>query len=254
MTRSTSGSLLAGLLASLCLGTSPPPPAAAQVAALVPLPALPGQELLRASEARADYGPLAESFLTQANLAYCGVASAVMVLNSLAIPAPPAAGYASYRFWTQENVFEAPAVRRWVRPEVVAREGMTLEQLAGLLAGHGLRVERHHGDRLSLAQFRSLLRRNLGEPGDRLLVNYHRGSLGQAGGGHIAPLAAYHAPSDRVLLLDVARYRYPSVWVPVESLWQAIRTVDSSSGLSRGVLAIRRQPAAPGAQPEPSTP
>jgi len=71
-------------------------------------------------------------------------------------------------------------------------------------------------------------------------VNYDRKALGQAGGGHISPVAAYHAPTDRVLILDVARYRYPSVWVPLADLWEAIRTTDSTSGRSRGVVVVRR--------------
>jgi hypothetical protein len=223
------------------------PPGRVLAAAPIPLIEPAGMELLIGSRERADYGPLAEQFLTQANLAYCGVASAVMVLNSLAVPAPAVEGYGAYRFWTQANVFDPPATRAFAHPARVAREGMTLPQLHGLLASHGLVVERHHGERLSLEQFRALLRRNLADPGDRLVVNYHRPAVGQAGGGHIAPIAAYHGPTDRVLILDVARYRYPSVWVPVEDLWQAIRAVDASSGRSRGVLVLRRAPFQPGA-------
>ncbi|CAK6690629.1 MULTISPECIES: phytochelatin synthase family protein [unclassified Synechococcus] len=209
-------------------------------AATIPLPEPQGQTLLLQSADRADYGPLAEQFLTQANLAYCGVASMVMVLNSLAVPAPSAAGYGSYRFWTQENVFEAAATRAVLSPEVVARQGMTLQELGDLLASHGLQARAIHGDRLSLAQFRLLVRSNLAQSSDRLLVNYDRKALGQAGGGHISPLAAYNAATDRVLILDVARYRYPSVWVPLTDLWQAIRTTDTSSGRSRGVVVVRR--------------
>jgi hypothetical protein len=119
---------------------------------------------------------------------------------------------------------------------------MTLAELAALLSSHGVKAEAIHGDQLSLEQFRGLLRANLSQPGDRLLANYNRPSLGQAGGGHIAPLAAFHAASDRVLILDVARYRYPSVWVPVADLWAAIRTIDSTSGRSRGLVTIRRVP------------
>jgi hypothetical protein len=216
------------------------PAAWAQPRPLLPLRAPAGLELLLESSARADYGTLAEALLTQANLAYCGVASSVMVLNSLAVPAPPAAGYGTYRFWTQENLFDPPATRRLLTPEQVARRGMTLQQLAGLLRSHGLAVRAIHGDQLSLEQFRVVVRRNLEEPRDRLLVNYHRSSLGQDGGGHIAPVAAYHAGRDQVLILDVARYRYPSVWVPLADLWAAIRTVDASSGRSRGLVSIRR--------------
>ncbi|WP_231594758.1 phytochelatin synthase family protein [Synechococcus sp. CBW1107] len=209
-------------------------------AATIPLPDPRGQTLLLQSVDRADYGPLAEQFLTQANLAYCGVASMVMVLNSLAVPAPAAAGYGSYRFWTQENVFEAAATRAVLSPEVVARQGMTLQELGDLLVSHGLQARAIHGDRLSLPQFRLLVRSNLSQSRDRLLVNYDRKALGQAGGGHISPLAAYNAATDRVLILDVARYRYPSVWVPLADLWQAIRTTDRSSGRSRGVVVVRR--------------
>lgn len=219
-------------------------------AAPIPLMEPAGMELLVGSGARTDYGPLAEQFLTQSNLAYCGVASAAMVLNSLAVPAPAVPGYGRYRFWTQENVFEVPPGRTVVSAEVVRRQGMTLAELAGLLAAHGVKAEAIHGDRLSLEQFRALLRTNLSQPGDRLLANYLRPTLGQAGGGHIAPLAAFHAPSDRVLILDVARYRYPSMWVQVADLWAAIRTLDRTSGRSRGLVTIRR---VPGTSPPPGT-
>jgi hypothetical protein len=208
----------------------------------IPLPAAAGQAILqRKSTLRADYGPLAQWFETQANLAYCGVASSVMVLNSLPLEAPAVPGYGTYHFWTQANIFN-PANARFVVPQQVARQGMTLEQLHGLLssllAGRAVRVERYHGQTLSLSQFRALLRRNLADPADRLLVNYDRRPLGQQGGGHIAPLAAYDPGGDRVLILDVARYRYPAVWVDTARLWSAIRSIDSSSGLSRGLVTI----------------
>ena len=231
------------MLLLLSLALAAPLSAGRLRAAPIPLVEPAGIELLAGSRERADYGPLAEQFLTQANLAYCGVASAVMVLNSLGVPAPAVAGYGRYRFWTQENVFEVPDGRAVVSPEVVRRQGMTLAELAGLLASHGVAVERIHGDQLSLEQFRTLLRRNLGRPGDRVLANYDRPALGQAGGGHIAPLAAFHAPTDRVLILDVARYRYPSVWVPVTDLWRAVRSLDTTSGRSRGLVTIRKPPA-----------
>jgi hypothetical protein len=195
---------------------------------------------------RADYGPLAQWLETQANLAYCGVASAVITLNSLAVPAPPVPGYRSYHFWTQSNVFSLPGSGGYVRPDVVAREGMTLAQLQGWLASSpDLVVERYHADQVSLAQWRALLHRSLRDPNDRLLVNYTRQALGQQGGGHFSPLAAYDPQHDLVLILDVARYRYPSVWVAAEDLWRAMRTTDPGSGRSRGLLLIHRHPSQP---------
>ena len=202
------------------------------------LPTDQGQLLLFRSRQRSDYIPLSQEFLTQANLSYCGVASAVMVLNSLAVQAPPARGYGSYRFWTQENLFEAGS--GGPEPETVRRRGMTLAQLQQLLAGRGVAATAIEASSLNLAELRQLLRRSLADPEDRLLVNYDRRAIGQAGAGHISPLAAFDDSSDRVLILDVARYRYPSVWVPLGQLLQAMRRIDSDSGRSRGLVWIRR--------------
>ena len=38
--------------------------------------------------------------------------------------------------------------------------------------------------------------------------------LGQTGDGHFSPIGGYDAASDQVLLLDVARFKYPPHWVP----------------------------------------
>lgn len=231
--------LLLGLLGPAALAPGLAAPAASSLAPPIPLLDPQGRILLSRSRAQADFLPLVAWFDTQANLAYCGVASAVMALNSLALPAPPVPSHGTYRFWTQTNLFTTPAARATGGAEAVARRGMTLTQLAGLLAQPGLTVERWHGEQLSLPQLRGLLRQGLADPADRLLVNYYRPAVGQQGGGHIAPLAAYDERSDRVLILDVARHRYPSVWVSTQALWQAIRTRDADSGLSRGLVRLR---------------
>jgi hypothetical protein len=64
--------------------------------------------------------------------------------------------------------------------------------------------------------------------------------------GHISPLGAYHAASDRFLLLDVARYKYPPVWVKADALFAAMRTNDLVSGKSRGFVMISPAKEAPG--------
>ena len=249
---------LAAALVSLALATSPAAQAdaggttapssgraidARAQAPTIPMASAAGQMLLFGGQTRrADFAPLAQHYETQANLAFCGVASAVMALNSLALAAPAAEGYGNYRFWTQTNLFQAPATLSFVQAERVRRQGMSLEQLHGLLNSvandSNFIVRRYHGSQLGIDQFRLLLRRNLSDASNRILVNYDRRLIGQAGGGHISPLAAYDTSSDRVLILDVARYRYPAAWVAVPALWQAIRSVDTSSGLSRGLIEI----------------
>jgi hypothetical protein len=76
---------------------------------LIPLATPLGQALLATSWQAADFGPLAQAFLTQENLAYCGVASAVMALNSLGVAAPIAEGVGPYHYWSQINCEAAPA-------------------------------------------------------------------------------------------------------------------------------------------------
>ena len=202
-----------------------------------------GEQLLFTSEARNDYLPLSLEFVTQDNLAYCGVATLVMVLNALNIEAPVAPnhmipGRVSYRFFTQENVFENDKTHDVIKPEVVAKQGMTLEELGGLFQSYPVAVQTFHGEEISLEQFRKLAVQNLQQPGNFLVVNYSRRSLGQKGGGHISPIAAYHEESDQFLILDVARYRYSPVWVKAESLWEAMNTIDSVSGKTRGLVMI----------------
>ena len=57
---------------------------------LVALDSPEGQRLLAESDAKQDFFALAEAYETQKNPGYCGVASAVMTLNALQVPAPSA--------------------------------------------------------------------------------------------------------------------------------------------------------------------
>ena len=195
-----------------------------------------GQSLLQASEAQADFVPLISQYVTQENQAFCGIASTVMVLNSIGIPAPNAPEW-NRDYFTQDNVFTAQTEAIITRQKI-ARQGLTLAELAGILASYPVQVERHHGSDVSLNQFRELIAANMAEADNFIVVNYLRRSIGQERGGHISPLAAYNADTDQVLILDVSRYKYPPVWVEVETLWNAINTVDSVSGLTRGVVVV----------------
>lgn len=56
----------------------------------------------------------------------------------------------------------------------------------------------------------------------------------QTGTGHFSPVGGYHAESDMVLILDVARFKYPPHWVPLPLLWEAMNTTDEKTGQQRG--------------------
>jgi hypothetical protein len=121
--------------------------------------------------------------------------------------------------------------------------GMSLADLASLLRAHGVDAAVHYADASTVEDLRAVLEANLGHEGDFLLVNYARDALGQAGFGHISPVAAYDRDTEQVLILDTARHKYPPTWVPVERLFAAMNTVDSSSGKKRGFVEVAPQAA-----------
>lgn len=205
---------------------------------LIPFTSTEGEKLLLDSQSRADYFLLSNQFVTQINQAYCGVASSVMVLNALGLPAPESSQYKPFKVFTQENFFDRVETKQVVSPEVVSKRGMTLVQLGGLLTSHAAKVKVYYGADVDLNQFRSLLVRNLSTRDNFTIINYLRKSVGQERGGHISPIAAYNQKTDRFLILDVSRYKYPPVWVKAVDLWQAIRTIDSDSGKTRGFVLV----------------
>jgi hypothetical protein len=72
-----------------------------------------------------------------------------------------------------------------------------------------------------------------------LIVNYSRRAVGQSGDGHFSPIGALHAATDRVLVLDTARFKYPPHWIPVELLFSAMTKEDPATGQARGWLLLK---------------
>lgn len=206
---------------------------------LIPLTSSEGEQMLYGSSAKQDFLPLSIHFVSQQNLAYCGAASMTMVLNALVIPAPIDPVYKRFPMFTQNNVFNANT-EAVVSGDTIKREGMTLDQLGGMLATYPIKARVYHASDSSLDQFRRLAVENLKQPGNFILVNYLRSALGQQTGGHISPLGAYDQASDRFLILDVARFKYPPVWVEAEQLWHAMNTIDDASLKSRGFVVVSR--------------
>jgi hypothetical protein len=199
-----------------------------------------GAALLHDSEALQSYWPLSIQFVTQQNQAFCGVASIVMVLNALGVPAPTTPEFDPYKTFTQDNVF-TPATEKVLPQETLRKMGMTLDQIGGFLGTYGISARVHHAADSSLQEFRKSAIEYLGSPNHHVIVNYLRKSIGQEKGGHISPLAAYDADTDRFLLLDVARYKYPPVWISASELFNAMNTTDSDNqNRSRGFVLVSR--------------
>lgn len=199
-----------------------------------------GEKLLLTSDAREDFFPLSMQFVTQNNQAYCGVASMIMVLNSLGLPAPETPQYSPYRVFTQDNFFNNEKTKAILTPEVVSRQGITLDELGGLIASYGATATVYHAADTSIETFRQKAAENLRQRGNFVIINYLRREIGQERGGHISPLAAYNEQTDRFLIMDVSRYKYPPVWVKTTDLWKAMNTVDSVSKQTRGFVLVNK--------------
>jgi hypothetical protein len=199
-----------------------------------------GEDLLRESDAYEAFVPLSVNFVTQENQAFCGVASIVMVLNAMQLPAPSVPAYDPYHTFTQDNFLNEKTEAILPR-EVLSNQGMTLDQIGALLATQPVKVEVHHAADSSLDAFRKVARDYLGAEGRFVIVNYLRKAIGQEKGGHISPLAAYDAETDRFLILDVSRYKYPPVWVMASQLFDAMNTTDSDNqNKTRGFVLVMK--------------
>ena len=219
-----------------------------------------GKELLIQSKKQEDYWYLSPQFVTQKSqsfvlkswgsdggtpsvktppLSACGVATMVMVLNALSIPAPVADEYYPFRVFTQDNFFNSKA-RSVIAPEIVSLRGIALEELKPLLESYPVKAQVYHSTDTNIKQFRKIVSENLKQPNNFVIVNYLRKAINQESGGHISALAAYNEKADRFLILDLSRYKYPPVWVKTKDLWKAMDTKVSVTQKTRGFILVSR--------------
>lgn len=188
-----------------------------------------------------DFFALQRGWDVQVNQAYCGLASVAAIINSLPslqnlIPMDQA--FDPYPYATQPSLLNNSCVRNTVvrvdgefNGIMASPGGLTLAQVAQLIHCHlpkeGWKVKyRHLDDNLSVELVRAELLQALTNPKSRVMVNFDRKALDQDGWGHMSPVAAYSTSQDAFLIMDVAKYKYPPVWVPTQRLVTAMRTLD----------------------------
>jgi glutathione gamma-glutamylcysteinyltransferase len=177
---------------------------------------------------------LAEQFHTQADPAFCGPGSLVVALNALEID-PGRIWKGPWR-WYGEELLDCCLPLSHVQ-----QKGVTLDELACLSRCNGASARTSRADQSSVDQLRQDVIAAAGaERGPVLVAGYSRAGLGQTGSGHFSPVGGYHAGRDLVLLLDVARFKYPPHWVPLPRLWQAMTDVDPATGRARGWIVLDR--------------
>ncbi|WP_133407013.1 phytochelatin synthase family protein [Parashewanella tropica] len=188
-----------------------------------------------------NYWSLSRYYVTENGLAYCAPASIVMVLNAMEIKPSIAPEHYPYKLFNQQNLFyDHQVLSKQITPTMINHQGLTLDQAYELSKVYVPDTKMVYGINIStLDQFKSKVTHTL-QTGF-VIVNYDRKTIKQVGGGHFSPIAAYNPKSDSFLILDVARYKYPPVWVKANELYKATQGIDSTSHNSRGLLFIPKQ-------------
>ncbi|GAA6063354.1 hypothetical protein JCM10212_004400 [Sporobolomyces blumeae] len=213
------------------------------------------------------YFLLAQHFLTQNEPAYCALGTLAMILNALEMD-PQRVWKGPWRFFDQDML-------DCCRPlSDIAQVGLTLSEFTCLARCNGLVAQSVSpplpSDRASSSHLASSppsvepgtttatdeatreaalarFRRDLvtASTGGRtvMAISYDRKTLGQTGTGHFSPVGAYSERDDMLLILDVARFKYPSYWIPTELAYDAMVPLDKATGQPRGYVMLQVAPA-----------
>lgn len=104
---------------------------------------------------------------------------------------------------------------------------------------NGAKAKLYHADQCSIEHFRqTIIDSSTAKQPTYVVVSYSRKGLQQTGDGHYSPIGGYNKKRDMVLVLDVARFKYPPYWVKVETLWNAMLPIDKATNRSRGYIVM----------------
>ena len=180
------------------------------------------------------YFALAEQFHTQAEPAFCGLGSLVVVLNALSID--PGRIWKGVWRWYGEEFLDC-----CLPLSVIKENGITFDEFVCIARCNSAVVKPNRYNQSSLENFRQAVEQVTAAPGNiHIVVSYSRKVLGQTGDGHFSPIGGYHRQRDLVLLLDVARFKYPPHWVSLPLLWKAFEPVDPVTNKCRGYILLQK--------------
>jgi glutathione gamma-glutamylcysteinyltransferase len=178
--------------------------------------------------------PLIEQFHTQADPAFCGLASLVMALNALGVD-PGRAWRGPWRWFSEELLDCCTPLER------VQQKGISIEELACLARCNGANAFIARPEDGGAAALREAILSATTARERVLVASYSRTSLEQTGVGHYSPIGGYHAGEDLALVLDVARFKYPPYWVKLDALASAMRDIDADTGRARGWVLLEKR-------------
>ncbi|OBZ84078.1 Glutathione gamma-glutamylcysteinyltransferase, partial [Choanephora cucurbitarum] len=170
------------------------------------------------------------NFSTQSAPTQGGVSSLAMVLNALEID-PKKIWKGNWRWFSSEQMKTcSPA-------ESVKQNGIPFDEFT-CLAQTYCQVQSHRG--VSYSEFISDLESVTSNSNSQMVVHFSRLALGQQDSlAHFSPIGGYNKLEDRVLIMDVARGKYPSIWVSTKALYRAMMAPShEEAGRSRGYFVL----------------
>ncbi|KAJ2035043.1 hypothetical protein H4S03_004576 [Coemansia sp. S3946] len=178
------------------------------------------------------YFNLAGNFTVQSEPAYCGPSSLAMVLNALEVD--PGRTWKGVWRWYSDELLESCRTESDLKAN-----GITFDQFLCLASSHA-QVVAKRGAQASREEFLRDIMYVTQRDDVFMVLSFSRPVLGQTGDGHFSPIGAYHPESRMALVLDSARYKYPSWFGDVDTLYDSLQPVDSETGLPRGYFLISR--------------
>lgn len=180
----------------------------------------------------------ANAFESQTEGCFCNLATICCCLNALEI-APPDASIGNWLYFTQDHL-QLP-----IALEEIRKVGLTWKQVEQILGKYDVITTSRElddaEDKAGIDVFRSDLKKAMAENSNTcIMANYSRKGLSQAGGGHWSPIGGYNEKMDYALILDVAKFKYPPHWVPLDVLYGAMDTLDGTRG--RGWMVVQKYP------------
>lgn len=181
---------------------------------------------------------MASNFQTQNNPATCGLATLSMVLNSLELD-PDKIWKGPWR-WFNEDSLDCCSPS-----EAILNKGINFEEFLCESKCNGAKVDSFRvykpedGDwTFEISKFRNFVINCCKCSEKKLVLSYSRKLLDQTGDGHYSPVGGYHEESNKILILDVARFKYPPHWVSVETIVKAMAEIDPTTQKPRGYFIM----------------
>ncbi|KAI7868894.1 Phytochelatin synthase-domain-containing protein [Spinellus fusiger] len=153
-----------------------------------------------------------------------------MVLNAMGVD--PKRRWKGVWRWYSDELLECCSNK-----EDMKKNGITFNEFACLAKCHCNVIAKRIYN-VSFEEFKKDVETITTRSNQFMVVSFSRKGLGQTGDGHFSPIAAYNQKDQKVLILDTARFKYPSFWCPIETLYESMKPIDKETGRSRGYFLL----------------